>query len=101
MGMKINEAAEILVRMMKDRVGTDDLDTTIRMQNEKEAVDTVLTYIFDTIALYETWARENKKHVCAACGRNADCLANGTACPIQEHYALPKDGFCHLWEERR
>ena len=21
-------------------------------------------------------------------------------CPIEEHYALPKDGFCHLWEKR-
>lgn len=20
--------------------------------------------------------------------------------PIEEHYALPKDGYCHLWEKR-
>ena len=24
----------------------------------------------------------------------------GTRCPIEEHYALPKDGYCHLWEKR-
>lgn len=39
---------------------------------------------------------------CKDCKRNAD---NGglyddgrTKCPIQEHYALLKDGFCHLGE---
>ena len=24
-----------------------------------------------------------------------------TRCPIEEHYALPKDGYCHLWEKRK
>ena len=39
---------------------------------------------------------------CETCKRNVD---NGgfyddgrTRCPIQEHYALPKDGYCHLYE---
>lgn len=39
---------------------------------------------------------------CRTCGRNAD---NGgvhedgrTKCPIQEHYALLLDGYCHLYE---
>ena len=42
---------------------------------------------------------------CEDCARNAD---NGglyddgrTRCPIQEHYYLPRDGFCHLWEKRK
>ena len=41
---------------------------------------------------------------CVNCGRTAN---NGgwykdgrTRCPIEEHYALPKDGYCHLWEKR-
>lgn len=41
---------------------------------------------------------------CVNCGRTAN---NGgwykdgrTRCPIEEHYALPKDGHCHLWEKR-
>lgn len=97
--MQIWEAAEVL-KTLKTRVGTDDMETTVRMETENEAIDTALKYIFDTIDLYEAWARENNKHVCAACKRNADNLANGTRCPIQEHYTLPKDGFCHLWEER-
>lgn len=39
---------------------------------------------------------------CRTCGRNVD---NGgvyedgrTKCPIQEHYALLLDGYCHLYE---
>ena len=45
---------------------------------------------------------EPKTGECETCKRNAD---NGgfyddgrTRCPIEEHYALPKDGFCHLYE---
>ena len=41
---------------------------------------------------------------CETCKRNAD---NGgfyddgrTRCPIQEHYTLLKDGYCHLYEPR-
>ena len=41
---------------------------------------------------------------CVNCGRkvnNGGWYADGrTRCPIEEHYALPKDGFCHLWEKR-
>ena len=45
---------------------------------------------------------EPKTGECETCKRNAD---NGgfyddgrTRCPIQEHYALLKDGYCHLYE---
>ena len=44
------------------------------------------------------------EHTCVNCGRtvnNGGWYADGrTRCPIEEHYALPKDGFCHLWEKR-
>lgn len=40
---------------------------------------------------------------CASCARASDnggLYPDGTTkCPIEEHYALPKDGYCHLWEE--
>jgi hypothetical protein len=43
-------------------------------------------------------------HTCVNCGRTANnggwYADGGTRCPIEEHYALPKDGFCHLWEKR-
>lgn len=48
-------------------------------------------------------ARQEQR--CVNCGRTAN---NGgwykdgrTRCPIEEHYALPKDGYCHLWEKRK
>lgn len=43
------------------------------------------------------------KRTCVNCGRTANnggWYADGrTRCPIEEHYALPKDGYCHLWEK--
>ena len=44
------------------------------------------------------------EHTCVNCGRTANnggwYADGGTRCPIEEHYALPKDGYCHLWEKR-
>ena len=44
------------------------------------------------------------EHTCVNCGRTANnggWYADGrTRCPIEEHYVLPKDGYCHLWEKR-
>ena len=44
------------------------------------------------------------ERTCVNCGRTANnggwYADGGTRCPIEEHYALPKDGFCHLWEKR-
>ena len=44
------------------------------------------------------------ERTCVSCGRtvnNGGWYADGrTRCPIEEHYALPKDGYCHLWEIR-
>ena len=44
------------------------------------------------------------ERTCVNCGRtmnNGGWYADGgTKCPIEEHYALPKDGYCHLWEKR-
>ena len=44
------------------------------------------------------------ERTCVNCGRtvnNGGWYADGrTRCPIEEHYALPKDGYCHLLEKR-
>lgn len=48
--MTIGEASKILSRM-KFRVGTDDLNTTIRMCEENEAIDVVLKYCFDLASM--------------------------------------------------
>ena len=45
-----------------------------------------------------------EQRTCVNCGRtvnNGGWYADGgTRCPIEEHYALPKDGYCHLWEKK-
>ena len=35
---------------------------------------------------------------CPDCKRCSDNCKSGTRCPIEEHYALPLDGYCHLFE---
>ena len=44
------------------------------------------------------------ERTCVNCGRtvnNGGWYADGgTRCPIEEHYTLSKDGYCHLWEKR-
>ena len=44
------------------------------------------------------------QRTCVNCGRTANnggwYADGGTRCPIEEHYALPKNGYCHLWEKR-
>ena len=54
--------------------------------------------------LGELPSAQPEQRTCVNCGRTANnggWYADGrTRCPIEEHYALPKDGFCHLWEKR-
>ena len=61
----------------------------------------VLTEVRDKIKVLPSVQPER---TCVNCGRtvnNGGWYADGgTRCPIEEHYALPKDGYCHLWEKR-
>ena len=54
--------------------------------------------------VYDDLPSAQPERTCVNCGRTANnggWYADGrTRCPIEEHYALPKDGFCHLWEKR-
>jgi hypothetical protein len=56
------------------------------------------------VALRALPSARPEQHTCVNCGRtvnNGGWYADGgTRCPIEEHYALPKDGYCHLWEKR-
>ena len=58
---------------------------------------------FGTVA-DEIMPSAQPERTCVNCGRTANnggWYADGrTRCPIEEHYALPKDGYCHLWEKR-
>ena len=55
-------------------------------------------------SVFEELPSAQPERTCVNCGRTANnggWYADGrTRCPIEEHYALPKDGYCHLWEER-
>ena len=56
------------------------------------------------IAIQSMPSADRHKGECRTCARNAD---NGgyyepehrTRCPIQEHYMLLQDGYCHLYEQ--
>lgn len=59
----------------------------------------------DDVRAIEQLPSAQPERRCVNCGRTAN---NGgwyedgrTRCPIEEHYALPKDGYCHLWEKRK
>ena len=55
-------------------------------------------------SILENLPSAQPERTCVNCGRTANnggWYADGrTRCPIEEHYALPKDGYCHLWEKR-
>ena len=58
----------------------------------------------EIIDIIEGMPSAQPERTCVNCGRTANnggwYADGGTRCPIEEHYALPKDGFCHLWEKR-
>jgi hypothetical protein len=87
--MTIAEASKILSRM-KFRVGTDDLNTTIRMCEENEAIDVVLKYCFDLASL----CNEN----CPQIVRCKDCK-HESYCSIHET-KFSDDWFCADGEKR-
>lgn len=92
------------LKHMKTAVHTDDLDTTIRVAREHEAIDfavSMLGMLENREKHFAEWAKRNEAHVCATCGRASSNRPHTTACPIEGHYALPLDGGCHLWEEVR
>ena len=65
---------------------------------------TVCETLADALMELESLPSAQPERTCVNCGRTANnggWYADGrTRCPIEEHYALPKDGYCHLWEKR-
>ena len=65
---------------------------------------TVYIGVEEAIRRIEQLPSAQPERTCVNCGRTANnggWYADGrTRCPIEEHYALPKDGYCHLWEKR-
>lgn len=76
-------------------------DITVTGRQNAELVATTIGAFVDRIKALPSAQPER---TCVNCGRTANnggWYADGrTRCPIEEHYALPKDGYCHLWEKR-
>ena len=88
-------------------------DDTISRQSAIDALNKMKIYrpldsdryvISDCLNKIVDLPSAQSERTCVNCGRtvnNGGWYADGgTRCPIEEHYALPKDGFCHLWEKR-
>jgi hypothetical protein len=90
-------------------INVGDKDTISR----KAAIDALTEYgngravfisVGEAVIRIEQLPPAQPERTCVNCGRTANnggWYADGrTRCPIEEHYALPKDGYCHLWEKR-
>ena len=82
------------------------LDDAIDAVEKESQIDGAYGYM-DTksiVDLLNNLPSAQPERTCVNCGRtvnNGGWYADGrTRCPIEEHYALPKDGYCHLWEKR-
>ena len=106
------EAYREIKQMLKE-LSPAQSEQSLEIQDILDYLDTVLHPIISP----EHWNVYSELHdmismlpsaqperTCVNCGRTANnggWYADGrTRCPIEEHYALPKDGFCHLWEKR-
>lgn len=73
--------------------------------NREEAIEVIENvtimcseYTYGKVAEAVDMAIEALKAKCPTCKWCSDHQESGTRCPIEEHYALPKDGFCYLYE---
>ena len=116
---QINQAAFEALDMAIEALSQESSEDVISRQ---AAIDAFLTELTkrERKNLLHTWSTVEVKYFvvdmlekspsaqperrCVNCGRtvnNGGWYEDGrTRCPIEEHYALPKDGFCHLWEKR-
>jgi hypothetical protein len=77
---------------------------SIPTAGEKDLMGDVNRIRTEDISVIRRLPSAQSEHTCVNCGRtvnNGGWYADGgTRCPIEEHYALPKDGYCNLWEKR-
>lgn len=91
---------------MSDLISRQDAIEAIESRQTEQWIESDIDYNSGLeSALCEIKALPSAEAVqgeCRTCKRSSDYLwkngENGTRCPIEEHYALPKDGYCHLHE---
>ena len=83
---------------MSDLIDRQAAIDAINVKNVNKGIISALQSIIEELPSAQP------ERTCVNCGRtvnNGGWYADGrTRCPIEEHYALPKDGYCHLWEKR-
>lgn len=79
------------------------LDDYCELNDEGKIAFRMAITALEVFGLSEQLPPAQSEHTCVNCGRtvnNGGWYEDGrTRCPIEEHYALPKDGYCHLWEK--
>ena len=82
-------------------------DVLANRPTERDSLIIAVRKAFESLEQFgnsEQFPSAQPERTCVNCGRTANnggwYADGGTRCPIEEHYALPKDGFCHLWEKR-
>ena len=100
------------IKRMPSALGTNLAEVGTDLISRAKAIEALSTItVYKGSIPYNTAVMRIKQlpsvqpeRTCVNCGRtmnNGGWYADGrTRCPIEEHYALPKDGFCHLWEKR-
>jgi hypothetical protein len=99
----VNAAIDIIIAVPP--VQPEPCEDTI---SRKAAIDTVKhawAKGLEPTQYIEDLPSAQPERTCVNCGRTANnggWYADGrTRCPIEEHYALPKDGYCYLWEKKK
>ena len=96
---KVSEAVRMAVEALKRETSGDAIDRQAAIR-----IASGYCHFTNVAKELEKLPSVQPQRTCVNCGRTANnggWYADGrTRCPIEEHYALPKDGYCHLWEKR-
>ena len=105
---KVSEAVQMAVEALKREASGDAISRYNAIDALMEILDrpnhAEFLYTDEICKVLNELPSVQPQRTCVNCGRTANnggWYADGrTRCPIEEHYALPKDGYCHLWEKR-
>ena len=82
----------------------DDIPKGVGFEELTQLCNMALEHNANILKAIDQLPSAQPERTCVNCGKtinNGGWYADGrTRCPIEEHYALPKDGYCHLWEKR-
>lgn len=85
-----------LVKELRDSAEWADRLALLTGRAEGDVHAPVMRKAADAI---EELQKRTVKGNCKICARNSTVLNNNTTrCPLEEHFALPDDGYCYLYE---